>query len=158
MRPKSAMSQVDDLLQADLWTVAEFGHPLGPAIIRFRRPVLGPSGVEDYRRLVTVVWAYAAEGTGAMPDLATSNEMERFEKHLCEAVQHDAHAVLTAVLTFDGARQWVWYTRDVTEFGQRLSVIPDYYGEPYPIELTTNEDPTWCYLREQILRRIPTDA
>jgi hypothetical protein len=107
---------------------------------------------------VTVVWAYAAEGTGAMPDLATSNEMERFEKHLRDAVQRDANAVLTAVLTFDGARQWVWYTRDVAEFGQRLSVIPDYYGKPYPIELTTNEDPTWSYLREQILRGIPTDA
>jgi hypothetical protein len=93
-----------------------------------------------------------------MPDSETSKEMTRLEHHLCEAVQHDAHAVLTAILTFDGARQWVFYTFDVKEFGQRLSVIPDYYGEPYPIALTTKEDPTWSYLREQILLRVPKTA
>ena len=152
------MSAVKQLLKDDHWTLAEVGHPTGPALVRFRSPVLGPAGVEDYHRLVTVVWAYDAEETGAMPDVGTSKEMERFENHLCDAVQHDAHAVLTAVLTFDGARQWVYYTRDVAEFGQRLSVIPDYYGQPYPIELTTDEDPTWSYLREQILRRVPTDG
>jgi hypothetical protein len=152
------LSPIEQLLKDDHWTLAEVGNPTGPALVRYRSPVLGPTGVDGFHHLVTVVWAYDAEGSGAMPAGETSKEMERFEEHLCDAVEHDAHAVLTAVLTFDGARQWVYYTRDVGDFGQRLSVIPDFYGKPYPIELTTDEDPTWSYLREQILRRVPTDA
>ena len=151
------MSQIEQLLRDDRWTLAELGHPLGPCIIRFRRPVLGPTDVEDFHRLVTVVWGYAAEGSGAMPDAQTSAEMERFENHLREAVQRDIQAVLTAVLTFDGARQWVFYARDVAEFGRRLSAIPDYHGQRYPIQLTTRVDTTWSYLREQILQGVPRD-
>jgi hypothetical protein len=151
------MSQVEQLLKDDHWTLAEAGHRVGPALVRFRSPVLGPAGVEEFHDLLTVLWAYEAEDSGAIPDPATVAEMSRFEDYLSEAVQHDAHAVLTAVLTFDGARQWVFYTRDVAEFGRRLSAIPDYHGQRYPIELATERDPTWSYLREQILRRFTTE-
>jgi hypothetical protein len=117
-----------------------------------------PTRQKGYERFLTVTWGYADEGSGELPDAATGSEMERFEGHLCDAFEHDALAVLAAVLTFDGARQWVFYTHDVQECANRLSVIPDYHGEPYPIELTSEEDPTWAYLREQILGRVPTDG
>jgi hypothetical protein len=54
--------------------------------------------------------------------------MKRFEGHLCGAFEQDALAVLTAVLTFDVARQWVFYTDDVQECANRLSEIPDSTG------------------------------
>lgn len=97
-----------------------------------------------------IVWAYADENSGAMPTTEDSEQMGEFEDRFCDAVETDATAILTAVLTFDGARQWVFYTRDIQECGDRLNNMPQ-NGDPYPVELTTDLDPDWRYLREEIL-------
>ena len=92
--------------------------------------------------------------SGALPSDEQSAQMKVFEDRLCMAVERDAHAVLAAVLTFDGARQWVFYSGDVQELLARLGSMPQ-EAEPYPIELTTEEDPEWRYLHEQILKQVP---
>jgi hypothetical protein len=149
---------VKRLLKADRWAVAEIRHPSGPGLIRFRQPVPTPGECYSHPHRLSITWAYADEGSGQLPDNQVAQEMERFEDHLVDAVEADAHAALVGVLTFDGARQWVFYTRDFSEFAQRLSRLPDYHGEPYPIELVTEKDPTWSYLRDQILGSIDTGA
>ncbi len=106
--------------------------------------------------MLKIVWPYAAENSGAMPATDDSELMAEFENRFCDAVEHDATAILTAVLTFDGARQWVFYTRDVQECGERLNTMPQ-NDEPYPLELTTEPDPDWRYLREEILTLVPDD-
>jgi hypothetical protein len=85
-----------------------------------------------------------------MPTQSDSDAMAAFENRLCAALEHDGLAFLAAALTFDGARQWVFYTDDVAECRERLNVMPQ-ETEPYPIELTTAKDSDWQYLREQIL-------
>ena len=57
-------------------------------------------------------------------------------------------------LTFDGARQWVFYTSNVGECGARLEAMPQ-EAELYPLELTTEKDPAWRYLSEEILKQVP---
>jgi hypothetical protein len=151
------MSVVKQLLAEDRWSMAQLGHPLGDATLRFRSRLPAPGAVADYGHRLSITWAYAAEGSGARLSAAIGEAMGNFEDHLCEAVEHDAHAVLVAVLTFDGARQWVFYTGDVAELGRRLSAIPDLDGEPYPIEVSSEQDPTWSFLRDQVLTRIPSE-
>jgi hypothetical protein len=85
-----------------------------------------------------------------MPDNFESEAMGEFEDRLCAALEADAHAYLAAVLTFDGARQWVFYTDDVAECGRRLEAMPQ-NEQPYPIELDAFDDPDWSYLRKQLL-------
>jgi len=113
--------------------------------------------VHGFDRLLTIVWPYADEDTGTLPSADDSEQMAQFEDRFCKAVESDALAILTAVLTFDGARQWVFYTGDVAECGKRLSQMPQ-TSDPYPIELTTEADPEWAYLRNQVLARIPDDG
>ena len=79
--------------------------------------------------------------------------MKVFEERFCQAVEQDACAVLSAVLTFDGARQWVFYTDDVKGCAERLGAMPQ-ETEPYPLELTAQDDPEWSYLRDEILKRV----
>jgi hypothetical protein len=110
-----------------------------------------------YEHVLKIVWPYADENTGALPTRADSEQMADFENRFCCAVEHDALAVLTAVLTLDGARQWVFYTRDVQECSDRLNSMPQQV-EPYPLELTAERDPEWRYLRDQILKRVPKDS
>jgi Family of unknown function (DUF695) len=147
------MLSVPQLIANDQWAGAEVHADGGLALIRFRTPVLGGSEMPGYPNLLTVVWAYDEEGSGALPDSMLSEEMATFENRICDAFEADNHAVLVAVLTFDGARQWVFYTGDVAECGDRLSRMPHDDG-PYPIELNTREDAKWEYLRNEILASI----
>jgi len=103
------------------------------------------------------VWAYADEGSGALPDTTTGETLETFENRLVAALEKDAVAVLTAVLTFDGARQWVFYTPDASACGARINAMPQ-EQDPYPIELDVFTDTDWQYLREQILASVARDA
>jgi hypothetical protein len=137
-------------LKADGWSLVERRLESGPAMLRFRTPVLGPSQVEGYGRALRILWPYADEGSGAMPHRLESEAMGEFEDRFCAAVESDAHAFLAAVLTFDGARQWIFYTADVAECGRRLEAMPQNEA-PYPIELDAFDDPDWSYLREKLL-------
>jgi len=150
-------SKVARLLSDDRWSLADGYTNSGPYTIRFRTPVLAPSDTTGYDKLLTIVWPYADEGTGALPTSENNAAFEQFENRLCEAIEHDAHAVLTVVLTFDGARQWVVYTSDFRECGHRLEAMPQ-NEEPYPIELNVRSDPEWNYLRDEILKRVQPKA
>lgn len=147
---------VVEALRADKWSVAEVTTESGRALLRYRTPVLAASEADGYVRVLRVLWPYADEGSGEMPDQACSDAMAQFENRLCPALELDAHAYLAAVLTSDGARQWVFYTDDVAECGRRLEAMPQ-NEEPYPIELDAFDDPDWSYLHN-LLKPIPKDA
>ena len=146
-----------ELLTADVWAVSEIQAPAGAGVVRYRTPVLGPSQTEGYPRCLRIVWGYADEGSGALPDSGTANALQTFEDRLVGALEGDALAVLAAVLTFDGARQWVLYTPDVPACGARIEAMPQ-EREPYPIELDAFTDLGWNYLRDEVLARVPRDA
>ena len=150
-------AKVLKLLSDDRWSAADGVTNSGAYIIRFRTPVLEPTDTAGYDKLLTIVWPYADEGSGALPTAADSEALSEFENRFCDAFEHDAHAVLTAVLTFDGARQWVVYTGDFQECGQRLGAMPQ-NEQPYPIELNARSDPEWNYLRDEILKRVQPNA
>lgn len=145
-----ARRNVERLLRADTWTLAEVERDCGIAMLRFRTPVLGGSGPApgSHRHYVAVCWPYADEGSGELPGEGPSEAMSTFEDRLCGAVEPDALAALAVVLTFDGARQWVYYTDDVDEFARRLGAMPHDGDARYPVELTTGPDMTWARLHQ----------
>lgn len=153
LRPASSAA-VEALIRRDKWSIAEARSELGPAMIRFRTPVLSGRDAPRHGRVLRILWGYAAEGTGAMPERADSSAMQRFEDRFIHALEHDAHAVLVAVFTFDGVRQWVVYTGDPSESRRRLDGLPR-DAAPYPIELADEDDPRWRVLHEEILRDVP---
>lgn len=148
---------VVETLRADVWSMASGELEAGAFVLRFRTPVLGPTNVEGFSRVLRVVWSYAPVDSDAMPTASDSNAMGQFEDRLCAAFEHDAHAYLAAVLTFDGARQWVFFTSDVPECGRRLHQMPQEV-EPYPIKLDAFDDPEWSYLHDTILRNVNQDV
>lgn len=74
------------VLRADTWALAQASAQAGPFALRILRP-------------------YDAERSGAMPSADDSAEMNQFESRLCNALEIDAHALLSAVLAIDGAKQ-----------------------------------------------------
>ncbi len=150
-------STPQDLISADRWAIAESEAPPRKGIIRFRTPVLSPHQVKGYPTCLRVLWAYASEGSGTLPDEPTSLQLQAFENRLVDAFEQDAVAVLTAVLTFDGARRWVFYTADIVACGTRIECMPQ-ESEPYPIEIDMFNDPEWRYLRDEVLATVPRGA
>src|SRR5262245_16865605 len=100
-----ANNKVAQVLRKDRWTGVQSENDVGPFVLRNRTPVLAPPDTKAYSRVLKIVWPYAEENSGAMPSTADSEQMAEFEHRFCEAVERDATAILTAVLTFDGARQ-----------------------------------------------------
>jgi Family of unknown function (DUF695) len=131
--------------------------PLGLGLVRYRTPVLSSAETRTHPHCVRVVWPYAPDGTGALPDDRVSAALERFESRLVAAWESDHLAVLAAVLTFDGARQWAFYTSDVPRCAERLSGLPE-DSAAYPIEIDAFADPDWAYLRSDLLAQVPFEA
>ncbi|WP_299397805.1 DUF695 domain-containing protein [Pelagibius sp.] len=146
---------VASLIERDEWKGIAVEKKQGPGLLRWRVPVLQPGDGDSHPTLIQVVWPYAEQGSAAMPSDQLFEELRVFEDRLCAAWEQDALAVLTAVLTFDGAKQWVFYTNDVQACTRRLNEMPQ-VEQPYPIEVTARPDGTWAFLRDEILRTVDT--
>jgi Family of unknown function (DUF695) len=139
------------MVEGDMASFAKVATDDAVALIRYRLPILGGFEVPCYSWRLAVLWPYAQSDSGALPTPQANEEMDVFEDRIFKAFGQDNHAVWVAVLTFNGARQWVFYTNDVAECSRRLAAMPQ-ESKPYPIEMEAEKDPTWDYLRETILR------
>jgi len=70
--------------------------------------------------------------------------MEVFENRLVGALESDLSGLLANVITTNGYREWVLYTKSVDVFSERLHNMPQ-EKEPYPIQIEADHDPGWTY-------------
>jgi hypothetical protein len=148
-----SQSAIQELIYRNRWTVANGEADDGPFVLRYREPILGPGQIAGYGHCLRVVWGYAEVDSGELPDAATTARLNKFEAAMLSVLEQDAVAVLTAVLTFDGARQWVFYTRDLARSAQHVGDVCS-AEDAQDLEVDAFDDPTWNYLREQILFRV----
>ena len=141
------------MLEHDHWAVAEGTRPVGPFILRYRTPVITATDTGAHIHLVQLVWEFDDPQSGAMPEPGVSETMQHFEDRLCASWERDGLAFLSAVLTIDGARQWILYARDVAECLRRLAPFR-LDGEPYPVEITSRIDRAWSFLHEAVLSEV----
>ncbi|WP_093286236.1 DUF695 domain-containing protein [Pseudoxanthomonas sp. CF125] len=140
---------IPNIVENDRWSLAEGTHNDKPLVIRFRDEFLNKPDLSSHPRLVRVVWSYQANTSG-MPGSDASDQMGVFEDRLVAAVEPSQTAVLVAVLTNDGQREWLFYTPDVSEFGRRLTEMPQ-EKDRYPIDISTESDPEWSTFYDNIL-------
>lgn len=146
------VANVADLIQHDHWAGAR-GCTVSNNryVVRWRTPVLTPGEARGYETLLQVVWRYGETGAADdMPDDAELAAMQSLENQLIAIWELDTLAVLTAVMTMDGAREWVVYTRDAPTCIERLNATAQ-GGAPFPIELHATDDPLWSHLRDRIV-------
>ena len=127
----------------DRWFVAEGSYQGKPLIMRARGHLQHLVGHWRYPRRMTVKWTIQNEIAAGLPDEAELERMTRFEERLLEALEHDMQAIAIAVVTCDGAREWIFYTSDLDESQRRINAT--FADDPvFPIELIYVEDPTWA--------------
>lgn len=90
---------------------------------------------------VEVTWKYNSDSSG-MPDIETSELMEKVQEALTETFRKDPIAVLTGIYTGDGERNWVFYTLSTNIFGRKLNEALASF-ELLPITIYCENDPNW---------------
>ena len=153
LAPMPSKSKVVRVLEHDHGALAEGERAVGPFVLRYRTPVIAQPDTGSHVYLVQLVWEFDDVGSGAMPEPGVSETMQELEDRLCADWERDATAFLAAVLTIDGARQWIFYARDVAECLRRLGPLR-HEGEPYPIEITSRVDRAWAFLHESVLSAV----
>ncbi|MDO4706902.1 MAG: DUF695 domain-containing protein [Porphyromonadaceae bacterium] len=109
--------------------------------------VTGRKSLEGFRAKgslkvrVEIKWPYPADREG-MPDERTAKLITEIEPRLRQAMECDKLAILTGNYTGSGEKYWVFYTRHLPTFGERLNAaLADY--ETLPLEILCEEDPEW---------------
>lgn len=88
-----------------------------------------------------ITWKYEGDSKG-MPSEALSALMEEVEIALKKVMEKDKLSILTSVYTGGNQKTWVFYTRTVRVFGERLNEALSSF-ELLPIEIYTELDLDW---------------
>lgn len=142
------MVGLDYLIKNNPWAVAEGTHNNLPLMIRFRSNLTSELDISNHPQLIQVYWNYSKHESG-MPSSGDSQHMEIFENRLVYALENDLTGILVAVITTGGVREWVYYTKSLDAFAERLHNMPQ-ESAPYPIEIETDNDPAWEYFFNQV--------
>lgn len=94
-----------------------------------------------FKERVEVTWRYEGDEKG-MPTDAMAEQMENVQEALRKAMEKDKLSILTSVYTGGGQKIWVYYTRTVRVFGERLNEALAPF-ELLPISIYTEVDPEW---------------
>lgn len=94
-----------------------------------------------FKERVEITWKYEGDEKG-MPSEELAEQMENVQETLKKAMEKDKLSILTGVYTGGGEKVWVFYTRTVRVFGERLNEALASF-ELLPISIYTEADPEW---------------
>lgn len=127
---------------SDVWFTALSEDESGKMITIYGRDELDEfieSG--KFKERVEITWKYEGDEKG-LPADALGEKMEAVEETLRKAMEKDKLSILTSVYTGAGEKVWVFYTRTVRVFGERLNEALAAF-ELLPISIYTEVDPDW---------------
>ncbi len=127
---------------SDVWFTALSEDDLGNIIIVYGRDELKEfiqSG--KFKERVEITWKYEADSKG-MPSKEIAELMESVQETLRKAMEKDKLSILTSVYTGAGEKTWIYYTRTVRVFGERLNDTLAPF-DLLPISIYTEVDPEW---------------
>lgn len=94
-----------------------------------------------FKERVEITWKYEGDKNG-MPSEELAEKMTTVQEKLRRAMEKDKLAILTAIYTGAGEKIWVFYTRTVRIFGERLNLALASF-ELLPINIYTEVDAEW---------------
>jgi len=150
-QPGVVMRKMKNQKIADQWTLYEGAWHNGlPILLRIREDLNGFIGHPDYHTGFRITWAFQNPKEDGYPSTSDKTQLERFENLFFNAVEEEQQAIVAAVITHNGERDWTIYTSNSKITHERL--LYSLKGEPrYPIEIITAPDPDWNeYLAIQV--------
>lgn len=125
------------------WAIAEGKTDEYSFQVRFRCfPV--DFSKDSYPVRINVFWGMARpleDGLASQVDIPI---MQKFEERIVRTSELDGSAILAAVLTGRGEREFVFYARSTDAFLCKLNEIPQ-ETDRYPIQIHSSNEPGWDY-------------
>ena len=127
------------------WSVAQAERNGQPLLIRYRSQ--RPAGVKpaSYPCLISATWSYQANEVG-LPASEETERMAQFEDAVDDALasvlEVSPSAYLMVVLTGNGERDWLWYSREEAETMRQVNQALKGH-KPYPVQFAVQQDRTW---------------
>lgn len=124
------------------WSVAEAQKNGKPLIVRYRSK--RPEGVApaNYPFLLSATWSYQPATPAGLPSEQDVELMSRFEDALESALESSGSAYLMVVLTGNGDRDWLWYSRGKEDSMRQVNRALKGH-KPYPVQFSVQPDPRW---------------
>lgn len=127
---------------SDVWFTALSENESGQLVSVYGRDELNEfMECGKLKERVEITWKYEGDEKG-LPSDALSEQMESVETALRKAIEKDKLGILTSVYTGGGEKIWVFYTRTVRVFGERLNEALASF-DLLPISIYTELDPDW---------------
>lgn len=108
--------------------------------------ISGRSGIDEFiksgkmKQRMEVTWHYKGDEKGLPKDDEEAMLMEQVEDKLRSAMEKDKLAILTGIYTGSNKRDWVFITRNLNAFGERLNDALAEFPQ-LPIEIYAEDDP-----------------
>lgn len=94
-----------------------------------------------FKERAEITWKYKGDDK-KMPEEDDAILMESVQEALQKAMEKDKLSILTGVYTGGGEKVWIFYTRTVRVFGERLNETLASF-DLLPISIYTEVDPNW---------------
>lgn len=94
-----------------------------------------------FKERVEITWKYEGDEKG-MPSESLAEQMEEVQETLRKAMEKDKLSILTGVYTGGEEKIWIFYTRTVRVFGERLNEALASF-DLLPISIYTEVDMAW---------------
>ena len=127
------------------WSILRGEHDGRPILVRLNTGARAIAGSDAYGIRVGVAIPFRQPTPEGMPDTSESAELLTIEDALIE--QSSAHAVLVAILTTNGMREFVFYTGDgdwIPEFHQHMMRSTS----SHEVQCIADHDPSWEVYRQ----------
>lgn len=99
-----------------------------------------------FKERVEISWEFEGDSKG-MPSEALAGEMEKMQETVTRAMEKDKLSILTGIYTGANQRTWVYYTRTVRVFGERMNEVLAPF-DLFPVSIYTEVDPDWEEYRD----------
>lgn len=106
--------------------------------------------ITHYKMRVEIVWQYKPDATG-MPMPNETLRIDNVMNSLCDALEKDELAYLTAIHIGAGHSVFVYYTRNIDDFSTRLDETLGCYPV-LPIRIGATPDENWSEYNEMLSR------
>lgn len=131
------------ITEEDQWSLAEGENNSAPFILRFRPHLLPFVELQQYNIRLMVLLKYEIFTSNLLPSDEQYEMFERFENEIIVEVESNLSAVLAFVYTWNGQREWHFYTVNFKDAEDKITKILNDINYSGIIELQVEEDPEW---------------
>jgi hypothetical protein len=129
------------------WFISNALENEAPAIIRGRENLTDFMNSKEYEERVEVIWNTKNSTDKGFSTPEENELMQQVEDSLVDIMEVDFQAVLTIVYTDKHKRSWIFYTKELSEFMNRLnSALSEF--ELLPLSISNSSDSNWEMYKE----------